>query len=443
MFGFSNFTMSYYIIQGGRKLTGSVSINSPKNSALGLLAASLVNRGITEFFNFPDLEESKRIIEVLQSIGVKVSWLTKRHLKIEPPKKLKISAINYKSAIRTRAVLLLIGPLIHYFKQFKLPRAGGCKLGSRTVAPYLYALENFGVSIRTFSKYYQIKSQALKKPQEIVLYESGDTITECILTAAALNNSRTVIKYTSANYQVQEVCYYLQQLGIKIENVGSTTIVIHGKKTINKHVKYHLAEDPIEAMLFISLAATTDSSIVIKGCPIDFLELELLKLSKMGFRFKVLRKYYSKNGKTKLVDLKTLSSNLKALAEKIYGRPYPGLNIDNLPFFVPIATKARGRTLIHDWVYESRAIYFTELMRLGAKISLADPHRVYIDGPTKLIGAEIMSPPALRPAVIILIAMLAAKGQSVLRNIYSIERGYENLDKRLQSLGAQIKKIIE
>ena len=128
--------------------------------------------------------------------------------------------------------------------------------------------------------------------------------------------------------------------------------------------------------------------------------------------------------------------------EKIYGRPFPGVNIDNLPFFVPIATQAKGETLIHDWVYENRAIYYAELNRLGANIRLADPHRVFIEGPTPLMGAEIISPPALRPSAIILVAMLAAKGKSVLKNTYAIERGYENIVGRLKKLGARIEKVV-
>ena len=434
--------MSKYIIQGNRKLSGSVKINSSKNSALGLLAASLLNQGTTDLYNFPDLQETKRIIEVLESIGVKIVWAGARHLRIVPPKKVNISKIDYQIASRTRAVLLLIGPLIHQFKNFKLPKSGGCKLGSRTTTPYRYALEDFGVKIQSFNKYYKIsvaKNKAKKNP-EIVLYESGDTVTECLLYAAALHPGITVIKYASANYQVQEVCHFLQALGVKVENIGGTTMIVHGLSRINKRVKYYLSEDPIEAMMFISLAATTNSTIIIRGCPVDFVELELLKLEKMGYKYQILKKYFSKNKKTKLIDIKTLPSKLTALHEKLYGRPYPGLNIDNLPFFAPIATQTRGKTLIHDWVYENRAIYFTELAKLGANITLADPHRVYIEGPTKLMANEIMSPPALRPAVIILIAMLAAKGQSILRNVYSIERGYEDLDKRLEALGAGIKK---
>jgi len=189
----------------------------------------------------------------------------------------------------------------------------------------------------------------------------------------------------------------------------------------------------------LSVSATTNSSLTIKRCPIDFLELELLKLEKMGFNFEIIKRYKGRNNFTNLVDIKTFPSKLKALEEKIYARPFPGLNIDNLPFFVPIATQAQGQTLIHDWVYEHRAIYYTELAKLGAKIILADPYRVYINGPTKLKATEIICPSALRPATIILIAMLKANGTSTLRNVYSINRGYEKLSERLNKIGAEIK----
>ena len=161
----------------------------------------------------------------------------------------------------------------------------------------------------------------------------------------------------------------------------------------------------------------------------------------MGFNYDILKEYKSENGFARLADVKTHPSEMIAPEEKIYGRPYPGLNIDNLPFFVPIATQAVGETLIHDWVYENRAIYYTELNRLGAKIDLADTHRVFVKGPTEFKPADITCLPALRPSAIILITMLSAKGRSELKNTYTIERGYENICERLSGIGADIKRV--
>ncbi|MFA5831739.1 MAG: UDP-N-acetylglucosamine 1-carboxyvinyltransferase [Candidatus Paceibacterota bacterium] len=428
-------------IEGGKKLSGEITTKTSKNGAMGLLAASLLNKEKTTIKNVPKIEEVHRMVEVLQSIGVSVKWVG-NDLEIKPPKKINLAKIDVAAAQKTRSIVMLIGALIHHFKSFRLPQPGGCKLGSRTVQPHLFALEKFGVNVVTKEKQYEVKASKLR-PAEIVLYESGDTVTENAIIAAALIPGKTVIKYASSNYMGQEVCFYLEKCGVKIEGIGTTTITVHGIKEIKTPVTYYLSEDPIESMFFLSAAIVTKSSLVIKRCPLDFLELELLKLEKMGFKYKILKRYKALNGKTNLVDIKTFPSNLVALQEKIDARPYPGLNIDNLPFFAVIATQAKGTTLIHDWVYEKRAIHTKDLDKLGADTVLADPHRLYVTGPTKLRAAEVICPPALRPAAIMLIGMLAADGVSILRNIYSINRGYEDLVARLNGIGASLSILRE
>jgi UDP-N-acetylglucosamine 1-carboxyvinyltransferase len=264
-----------------------------------------------------------------------------------------------------------------------------------------------------------------------------------VILAASQIPGKTVIKLASANYMVQDLCFFLEKLGVKIKGIGSMTLEIEGKKKIKKDVEYNISEDPIEAMLFLAIAACTKSEVLIKRCPIEFLELELMKLSKMGLKYRIKKEYLARNGKTRLADIEVYPSSLKALEEKIHPATpsSAGINIDNLPFFVPIAAVAKGKTLIHDWVYENRAIYFSDLNKLGAKVTLLDPHRVYVERPKKLHGARMVCPPALRPAAIILVAMLAAHGKSVLQGIYPINRGYEKLEERLKKLGADIKRI--
>jgi UDP-N-acetylglucosamine 1-carboxyvinyltransferase len=428
-------------IEGGRTLRGTVETNTSKNGAVGLLCASLLNRGRTTLKKMPRIEEVHRLIEVLESIGVRVEWHGS-DVTITPPKKLDLKHIDREAAERTRSIVMFIGPLIHQFSSFSLPQSGGCKLGSRTVRPHFYALENFGAHIEATNSNFEIRV-APKCPEEIILYESGDTVTENALMAASLAPCVTTIKYASANYQVQELCAFLMKAGVAIEGVGTTTLTVTGVHAIDADLEYTLSEDPTDSMFFLATAIVTNSAITITRCPIDFLELELLKLEKMGFRYTRSKPYRSHNGLTRLVDIKTKPSTLVALHEKIHPSVYPGLNIDNLPFFAVIATQAAGQTLIHDWVYEKRAIYFTELEKLGADTVLADPHRIYITGPTKLRPAELICPPALRPATILLIAMLGAKGRSVLRNIYSINRGYENLVERLSAIDADVSYLEE
>ncbi len=336
---------------------------------------------------------------------------------------------------------MFLGPLLHQYKTFEIPVAGGCILGERTVEPHRDGLRPFGLQVETTSTRYKVSSNPVKPERTIVLSERGDTVTENILMAAALNDGITVIRNASPNYMIQDLCFYLEKLGVKIDGIGTTTLTVHGVRDINKNVEYAPAEDPIEVMSFIAAAIVTKSEITIERAPIEFLEIDLKFLENMGFEYEISDEYTALNGRTRLVDITTKVSTLVASVDKIHPMPFPGLNIDNLPFFALVAATAKGRTMIHDWVYENRAIYLTELAKLNAKVELVDPHRLYIEGPTKWKPAEIITPPALRPAVVILLAMLAAPGVSVLRNVYSINRGYEDLAQRLNTLGARITVI--
>lgn len=425
-------------VEGGRKLRGAIDTKVSKNAAVGLLCAALLNKGTTTLKKAPRIEEVFRLIEVLQSIGVKVTWLEDGGLEIKPPKTLKLADMDVKAARKTRSVIMYLGALMHRYKEFKLPYAGGCKLGKRTVAPHLYALEEFGVEVITKNNYYQ--ATVKKKPaKDVTLYEMGDTVSENILMAAALTDGVTILRNISSNYMVQEMCFFLETCGVKIDGIGTNLLTVHGMKELDKDIVYAPSEDPIEAFSFIAAAITTNSHITVRRCPIDFLRVEMLRLEKMGCKFRISKPYLAENKRTQLVDINTLESeNLTAPEDKVHALTHPGINMDNLPFFAPIVARAKGTTLIHDWSYEDRALYLTELRKLGVDVRLADPHRVYITGPSKFEPADINCPPALRPAVIVLITMLAAPGTSILRNIYSITRGYEDFAERLNSLGAHI-----
>ena len=432
-------------IDGGHELHGDITLKTSKNAAVGLLCASLLNHGTTKFLSFPRIEEVYRIIEVLESIGVQAKWTGESDLELRRPEKLKLDELDAAAARKTRSVLMMMGSLMHDYKSFKIPYAGGCKLGARTVAPHLYALEEFGVDILATQGHYEVTSN--KKPAgRVVLYESGDTVTENALMAAARTPEETIIEFATANYMVQDVCFFLQKLGVKIEGVGTSTLKIKGVSTIKKNITYSPAEDPIEAMFFPAAAVTTNSEITIHRVPIEFMQLELLKLKKMGLTYDETPRYKANNGQTELADITIHKHNgkLRALDDKIHPNVFPaGINADNLPYFVPIAGVAKGRTLIHDWMYENRAIYYTEMTKVGMEVELADPHRLYVEGPTTFRAADVVCPPALRPASLLLIGMLAAKGQSTLRNIYTIQRGYEDLAERLNSLGARISVLHE
>ena len=431
-------------IEGGHELAGEIVLKRSKNAAVALLCASLLNHGVTRFKGFPRIEEVYRIIEVLESIGVKVRWLAGNDLEVRRPEKLNLEKINSTSAKKTRSVLMLIGALMHDYTQFNIPYAGGCKLGARTVKPHLYALEQFGVGVNAKSGKYEVVVNK-KKPDYIVLYEAGNTVTNNALMAAARTDDTTVIQGASADYMVQDLCLFLKKLGVKIEGFGSQVLKVKGVPYIKKNIKYAPTEDPIEAMFFISAAVTTNSSITIKRVPIRWIGLELFKLQSMGLSFEVSEIYKADNGVIELADIiiKKHNGTLRAPIDKIHPNLWPGINPDNIPYFVPITAVCKGRTLIHDWIFENRAIYYTEMTKVGMNVELADPHRIYITGPTDFKNADAFCPPALRPASLLLIGMLAANGTSTLRNIYTINRGYEDLADRLNQLGAKIKILHE
>ena len=403
-------------VSGGKKLSGEIRVKTSKNAAVGLLCASLLNKGKTTLRKVARIEEVNRIIEVLNSIGVKTRWLNGSDLEIIPPARLKLEDMDIAAAKRTRTVIMFLGPLLYQYEDFKLPFAGGCNLGKRTVEPHLSGLRHFGMSVTAETDYYHAKTNVHSGDRTILLTERGDTVTENIIMAAALSPDTTIIRNASPNYMVQDVCFFLKKLGVKIEGIGTTTLKITGRKRIRKNLDYY---------------------------PSEFLEIELATLAEMGLKFELSEEYLADNGQTRLVDIMLHRSKLQAAKDKLHALPFPGINMDNLPFLGLIATVAKGRTLVHDWSYENRAIYFTELSKLNAQIELVDPHRVYITGPTKWKSADVVAPSALRPSVVILLAMLAAPGVSILRDVYSINRGYEELAARLNSLGAEIEVVIE
>jgi len=428
-------------IEGGHKLSGEISCKTAKNSTVAILCASLLNKGKTIIKNAPKIEEVNRIIEVLSSIGVSIRWVGESNLEIKVPKELDLSNMNKTSARRTRTVINLVSALMHDYKSFKIPFAGGCKLGRRSIIPHIYALEEFGAHIEPRDGRYEVTVNKKLPKRPVVMYEMSDLATENALVAAAGFAGETVIKQASANYMVQDVCLFLKKLGVKVEGIGTPTLRVTGSPHVKKNIVFAPSEDPVEAMTFISAAVATNSTLTIKRVPIDFLEFELLKLEKMGLHFDISAIYKADNGYTNLVDIKIHEHNgtLKAPEEKLH--PLPGgvgINIDNLPYFIPIVAVAKGQTFVHDWLYEERALMFTEMKKLDVNLVLADPYRVFIDGPTKWRAANIVAPSGIRPAVILLIGMLAAPGVSMLRNVYTINRGYEDLTSRLKSIGAHI-----
>lgn len=429
--------MSTFVIHGGKQLKGTIDTGTGKNGSVAILCATLAIKGVTVLKDVARVHEVERLLEIFDSIGVMHAWLDETTLRVDTSGDLDLDAIDKELCKKVRITLLFFGALAAREKNFRVYKTGGCKLGSRTVRPHIYGLEKLGIDVTSEEEYYEVKAKKLQG-NHIVMYESGDVATENVILGAVLAPGTTTIRFASSNYMVQDLCYFLEKAGAKIEGIGTTTLTITGVDELKPVDEYFISPDPVDSMAWISLAIATKSKLTVTSCPIQFLELELLKLEKMGQKFSIENKRRSKNGTQDIVDITITPSKLSALQDKLYGRPFPGLNIDNVPLFVPILCMAEGQSLVHDWCYENRAVYYTEFTKLGAKVRLLDPHRVLIDGPTEFIANDVVAPPALRPAMALLIAMVAAEGESRLREPEVLERGYAKVTERLQAVGADI-----
>src|ERR671920_583819 len=244
---------------GPTTLSGSIDVKSSKNAGVALLCASLLNRGRTTLRRVARIEEVNRLLEVLNSLGVQTRWLNEDNdLEIVPPAELDLSRIDEDAARRTRSVIMFLGPLLHRAETFELPYAGGCDLGTRTVEPHMSALRPFGLEVKaTEGSYHATVEPDVAPRRPIVLTERGDTVTENALMAAARLDSVTVIRNASSNYMVQDLCFYLEALGVTVEGVGTTTLTVHGRTDIDVDVDYAPSEDPIEAMSLLAAAIVT------------------------------------------------------------------------------------------------------------------------------------------------------------------------------------------
>lgn len=429
--------MSKFIINGGKKLKGSVATKSAKNSAVSILCASAMIKGVTTLQDVPRIEEVNRIIEILNSIGIVTKWKGANTLVIDNPGITDLKNINREAVERTRASFMLVGALAVTLKRLSLAKPGGCRLGERTLAPHILGLEHLGIRLKETDGMFSIDASRARAA-DFTMYEMSDMGAENLILAAVLLPGTTVIRMAGSNYMVQDLCHFLNAAGAKIAGIGTQTLTIKGVKKLKAVKAYPIMPDPIDAMAFISAGVVTGSTLTVTHIPIDFIRVELEKLRVMGQKFTVIKTYRSRNRQFMLADIRFQPSKLTAPLDALKPQPFPGLNIDNLPLFIPILTQAAGTTLVHDWVYENRAQYATILNGLGASITLLDQHRIKVTGPSTFKSARIECPPALRPAMNVLICMLAAPGRSELSNVYSIKRGYEDVADRLRGLGADI-----
>lgn len=429
--------MSQFIIQGGNSLQGEIKVAGFKNATTPILSATILTKEPVILHNVPVIEDVKKMIQILVSLGVKVTWLDKNSLKIDSanldPEKLDMDLIS-----TMRSSILLMGAMVGRFGRIKTKAPGGCQIGARSMDTHFKAFHKLGVQVECDDKFYILEKVA-PASSEIVMNEFSVTGTENIILASALNQGQVKIRVAAADPSVQDLCWFLQSMGLEIDGIGTHDLVVRGSNHL-KGTEYTIMPDPIETGTFIALAGLTRSKILILNTAPYFLPLELEKFKEAGLKIEIQPLALSKQKNYQLANLLVDGKvDLKAI-DKVHDMPFPGFAADLVQPFTAMMTQAKGTTLIHDWMYDGRTKYVSELKKMGADIVVSDPHRLVVLGPTPLYGKEVTSFD-LRAGATLIIAALAASGKSVIDNIYQVDRGYEFLDQRLAKLGAKIERV--
>ncbi len=421
--------MEKLIIEGGKPLSGHLDIRGAKNSSDKCLMACLLTEETCELTNLAHIDDVKRILEIFEGIGVQVERIDNHTVRITA-KNLHPENLDQEQVRKMRMSIQLIGPLLARGNSVKIASPGGDKIGSRQITTHLDALATLGAPHTTEQDLYVFPTPKLRGAL-VVLSEFSPTGTTNAILAAVLAEGTTIIKNAAAEPHIDNLMALLTGMGAKIRWIGNHIIEIEGVKRLHG-VQHRVNPDYLEMGTFVAMAAATRSDITLQPFVSDYLESELLRFREMGVNIAI-------DGDVAHVKP---STHLTAPKERLNCMPYPGLASDNLPPFAVLATQAEGTTLIHEWMYEGRQRYLNDLAKMGANISILDPHRAIIKGPTPLYGKETRSYD-VRSGAVLVIAALVAQGESTILEIEQMDRGYERLDERFKALGANITRISE
>jgi UDP-N-acetylglucosamine 1-carboxyvinyltransferase len=424
-----------FIIEGGRQLSGTVTPAGNKNAALPLLAATLLTDQNVVLHNLPQIGDVTTKIALLQKLGAQIqprgrhSWAIRAAGvgDTEPDPAL---------ARKIRTSILLAGPLLARRGHVTLPRPGGDMIGRRRLDTHFLALRSLGAAIEVTPNEYVLRADRLRGT-DLFLDEMSVTATEQAIMATVLAEGDTTICNAASEPHIQDLCHFLNTLGARIEGIGTNMLTITGVSQLSGG-EYTIGPDFMEVASFIGLAAVTSSTIRIASARPREHRMTRIAFGKLGVR-------WSDEGDDIVVpgdqDLRVQEDAHNAIP-KIDSAPWPGFNPDLISIALVVATQARGTVLIHEKMFESRLFFVDRLIAMGAKIVLCDPHRAVVVGPSELYGEpEGLPSPDIRAGMALLIAALCAQGRSVIYNIGQIDRGYERIEQRLQTLGAQIERV--
>lgn len=417
--------MSRLIINGGKNLKGEVAISGSKNSALPLIAATLLAPGDYELTNVPHITDVEIFLKIIADLGGKY-YFRHNQLKIST-KYIRKWHLNQHLVQKLRASILLVAPLLARFGRAEIAHPGGCYIGKRPLDTHLKLFENFGVKIKKSAGRYLFSARK-PKPAKIFLNEVSVTATENALLLAAALPGRSVIKSAACEPHVVDLANFLNTMGARISGAGTHTIMIEGAKKLLPTKTFNVSPDYIEAGTYLALGAAAKSRIKVSRINPNYLDAVIHRLREIGIKL-IANK-----------DSIEVFPTAKIKSSRIQIDTYPGFPTDLQAPFTVLATQADGTSLVHDWLFERRFSYIEDLAKMGANITLCDPHRILVNGPTELYATKIASPD-LRAGMALVIAALIAEGESVIENAELIDRGYENVVEKLKGLGADIRQI--
>jgi UDP-N-acetylglucosamine 1-carboxyvinyltransferase len=424
--------MEEFHIQGGIPLRGELIPSGNKNAALPLLAACLLTSEPVILHNVPKILDVQTMIRLLKSLNVKISEIGENSLQLDASD-IHPANLDPNLCRKIRASILLAGPLLSRVGELHLPPPGGDVIGRRRVDTHILAFSNLGVRTEYVDNQFHFDAISMTG-SEILMDEASVTATENAIMACVLAKGQSVIKNAASEPHVQDLCHFLNNLGAKIENIGSNTLHITGVDSLNGG-EFTIGPDYLEVVSYIGAAVVTHGSIRIKDAGVEHLDMISLVMNRLGVRWEVV-------GNDLIVpenQLLRIEPDLGNAIPEISVMPWPAFPTDLMSIAIVIATQSKGSILFHDWMYPSRMYFTDKLVGMGAQIVLCDPHRCIVQGPTDLNGEHLESPD-IRAGMALLIAALSAKGESVIRNVSQIDRGYQQVDTKLRVLGAQIER---
>lgn len=425
--------MPKFVVEGGQRLHGRIRPAGNKNAALPMLAAALLTEEEVILENVPEIRDVKTLLDLIAGLGAEVEWPERNVVRIQA-RELRPRELDPVEAAKIRASILLAGPMLARTGEMKLPPPGGDIIGRRRMDTHFLALSALGATVGFRREIFGLHAERGLTGSRIFLDEPSVTATENAIMAAALAKGTTVLRNAAAEPHVQDLCMMLSGMGCEISGVGTNTLEIQGTDRL-RGGRFRISSDHIEVGSFIGLAAVTRGEILIEDAAPQFLDSTLIGFERLGVRVEIRDQDVFIPGEQEL----RVRMDLGGYIPKIDDGPWPAFPADLTSIALVTATQCDGTILIHEKMFESRMFFTDKLVAMGARLILCDPHRVVVVGPSKLYGSTVESPD-IRAGMALLIAALGAEGTSEIYNIGQIERGYERIDDRLRTLGANIER---